>query len=201
VGWWSVSACALSPAVLVCLRVFHGFVVAGRLDTERRRSRGCSHRAHRPSRRSPRLPIDQGSWHPGCLGGVLTGTLIFKLASEACRRRQPRPEAWRLILLPTAPAAAQIDQLHAAIRAKSSLFSAAAVTRNLEIPFEQITRQSETDCGGRILQVNRKCLNNAIGMEYHEEIGCRFARRAPAWMPGAGTLPQPPAAVLVDLSR
>ena len=30
-------------------------------------------------------------------------------------------------------------QFHSATRAKSSLFSAAAVTRNLEMPFQQIT--------------------------------------------------------------
>jgi hypothetical protein len=39
-------------------------------------------------------------------------------------------------------AAAQIDALHAATRATSSLFSAAAVARNLEMPFEQITDAS-----------------------------------------------------------
>ena len=33
------------------------------------------------------------------------------------------------------PAAAQIDQLHAATRANSSLFSAPAVTRNVEMLF------------------------------------------------------------------
>jgi hypothetical protein len=38
------------------------------------------------------------------------------------------------------PAAAQIDQLHAAARAKSSRFNAAAVTRNLETLFEQMYR-------------------------------------------------------------
>jgi hypothetical protein len=36
------------------------------------------------------------------------------------------------------PAAAQIDQLHAAIRAKSSRPNVAAVTRNLETLFEQM---------------------------------------------------------------
>ena len=36
-------------------------------------------------------------------------------------------------------AAAQIDELHVATRATSSLFSAAAVARNLEMPLEQIT--------------------------------------------------------------
>jgi hypothetical protein len=38
------------------------------------------------------------------------------------------------------PATAQIDQFHAAIRAKTSLFNAAAVTRNLEALFEQMYR-------------------------------------------------------------
>ena len=40
---------------------------------------------------------------------------------------------------PLRPAAAQIDQLHAATRAKNSLFSAAVVARNFEMPLEQIT--------------------------------------------------------------
>jgi hypothetical protein len=39
------------------------------------------------------------------------------------------------------PAAAQIDQLHAATRAKSSWFNAAAVARNLETRFEQMYRR------------------------------------------------------------
>lgn len=39
------------------------------------------------------------------------------------------------------PAAAQIDQLHAATRAKSSLFNAAAVTCNLETLSEQMYRR------------------------------------------------------------
>ena len=39
------------------------------------------------------------------------------------------------------PATAQIDQLHAAIRAKSSRFNAAAVTRNLETLFEPMYRR------------------------------------------------------------
>ena len=38
-------------------------------------------------------------------------------------------------------AAAQIDQLHAATRAKSALFDAAAVTRDLETLFEQMYRR------------------------------------------------------------
>jgi hypothetical protein len=39
------------------------------------------------------------------------------------------------------PAAAQIDQLHAAIRAKSSWFNAAAVACNLETLFERMYRR------------------------------------------------------------
>lgn len=39
------------------------------------------------------------------------------------------------------PAAAQIDQLNAATRAKSSLFNAAAVARNLKTLFEQMSRR------------------------------------------------------------
>jgi hypothetical protein len=39
------------------------------------------------------------------------------------------------------PAAAQIDQLHAAIRAKRSRFNVAAVTCNLETLFEQMYRR------------------------------------------------------------
>jgi hypothetical protein len=39
------------------------------------------------------------------------------------------------------PATAQIDQLHAATRAKSSRFNAAAVTRNLESLFEPMYRR------------------------------------------------------------
>ncbi len=52
---------------------------------------------------------------------------------------------------PFRPAAAQIDQLHAATRAKSSLFSAEAVTHKLEMPFELIT-DGRTDCGAKYLQ-------------------------------------------------
>ena len=48
-----------------------------------------------------------------------------RLCSGATRRRGPSPFR---------PAAAQIDQLHPAAGAKSSLLSAAAVTRNLEMP-------------------------------------------------------------------
>jgi hypothetical protein len=39
------------------------------------------------------------------------------------------------------PAAAQIDQLHAVARAKSSWFNVAAVTRNLETLFEVMYRR------------------------------------------------------------
>jgi len=39
------------------------------------------------------------------------------------------------------PATAQIDQLHAAIRAKSSGFTVAAVTRNLETLFGRMYRR------------------------------------------------------------
>ena len=39
------------------------------------------------------------------------------------------------------PATAQIDQLHAALRAKGSRFNAAAVTRHLETLFEPMYRR------------------------------------------------------------
>jgi hypothetical protein len=42
------------------------------------------------------------------------------------------------------PAAAQIDRLDAATRAKSSWFNAAAVARNLEPPFERMYRRCQT---------------------------------------------------------
>ena len=39
------------------------------------------------------------------------------------------------------PATAQFDQLHVALRAKSSRFNAAAITRNIETLFEQMYRR------------------------------------------------------------
>ena len=56
-------------------------------------------------------------------------------------------------------AAAQIDELDAATRAKGSLFSAAAVARALEMPFEQITDASNRFADSKKLKVYRMHLD------------------------------------------